>query len=96
MDEFIGWVICFVAVLVVIGFVIDGIVWVVINLWWMLLPIAATVLVWLFYQHPGVRAKREIRAVVTRGNRQRDNIAVATMQAKAEMDRIARNWNNSK
>lgn len=89
----IGWAICFVAALVVVGLVIDGLVWLVINLWWLVL-IVTVVLAWLLYRHPGVQAKRQIKAIVRRGEQQRDDIKAATAMTKAEMDRIARNWKN--
>ncbi|HEX3781438.1 MAG TPA: hypothetical protein VHX38_17395 [Pseudonocardiaceae bacterium] len=93
MAEFVGWVICAVAALAVVGLVIDGIVWLVINAWWLVL-IVMVVLAWLLYRHPGVRAKRQLKVIVKRGEQQRDDIKAATAMTKAEMDRIARNWKN--
>ncbi|TWP45956.1 intracellular growth attenuator family protein [Lentzea tibetensis] len=61
--------------------------------WLVLLGIEVVVLgVWLYFCHPGVRATRAMRASVKQGNQQREEICRATDATKAEMDRIARDW----
>ncbi|MEC3978147.1 hypothetical protein [Amycolatopsis sp. H20-H5] len=93
MDEVWGWLIGLFLVLAAVALVIDGIVWVVINLWWVVLLLASAALLWLICRHPGVRAKRDLRAIVRRGEEVRDEIERATEESEAEMDRIARDWN---
>lgn len=61
--------------------------------WLVLLGIALlTVAVFLYFQHPGVRATRALRASVKQGNQQREEIRRVTEATKVEMDRIAREW----
>ncbi|WP_367133290.1 hypothetical protein [Saccharothrix sp. HUAS TT1] len=72
--------------------IISGLIYVVVNFWWALLLLLVGGAGWLYRYHPGVRAKRELRAAVSRGQEQRERIRNATWRAKADMDRIARDW----
>jgi Flp pilus assembly protein TadB len=92
MEELAGWLACFIVALVAIGLVIEGIIWVLINMWWLLLTVIVVLVIWWVYQHPGVRAKRELKSLVDRGNRVRAEIRQVTEHTKAEMDRVARDW----
>jgi uncharacterized protein (DUF58 family) len=85
-------VIAFFALLALIALLINGVVYLVVNFWWVLLIVLAGGAVWLSLHHPGVRAKRELRQAVKNGDQQRMNIRNATEQTKADMVRIARNW----
>jgi UPF0716 family protein affecting phage T7 exclusion len=61
--------------------------------WWAVLVLFLVVLgVWLYFRHPGVRAKRELRSAVERGNRARESMWQSTARTKAEMDRVAREY----
>ena len=61
--------------------------------WLVLSGIAAMALAaWLYFCHPGVRATRALRASMKHGTQQREEIRRATEATKAEMDRIAREW----
>lgn len=79
--------------LAAIGFLIMGIIWVVANFWWLIVP-ALLLAGWLLVRsgHPAVKGSREIKAAVKRGVEARSDIHTATEHAKAEMDRIARDW----
>ncbi|WP_148088865.1 hypothetical protein [Saccharothrix texasensis] len=82
----------FVLVATVVVFTISGLIYVVENFWWALLLLLVAGIIWLYRHHPGVRAKRALRAAVSRGQEQREHIRDATWRAKADMDRIARDW----
>lgn len=61
--------------------------------WWMILFIALVLLgTWWYVRHPGVKAKRDLRVAVTRGNERRAAIRQTTARTKAEMARIARDY----
>lgn len=61
--------------------------------WLVLLGIGLVALaVRLYLRHPGVRATKAVRASVKRAEEQREEIREATDAAKAEMDRIKRDW----
>lgn len=79
------------ALLVFVGLIIQGLVYLVIHFWWLLLLLLAGAGTWLYFRHPGVRAKRELRDAVKQGEVMRKDIRATTHHAKAEMDRIARN-----
>jgi membrane protein implicated in regulation of membrane protease activity len=92
MEELMGWFFLFIAVLVVVGLAIDGVVLLFIHFWWVIVP-ALLLAAWAWYRHhPGVRAKRELRTAAKRAGQMRQDIRVATEQAKADMYRIARDW----
>ena len=79
-------------ILIVFAAVIQGLVWFAINFWWLLLLGLGGVSALLYLRHPGVRATRALRASVEQGNQQREEIHRATEATKAEMDRVAREW----
>lgn len=85
-------VIAFFALLALFALLINGVVYLVVNFWWVLLIILVGAAVWLCLRHPGVRAKRELREVVSHGQEQREHIREATDRTRADMDRIARDW----
>jgi hypothetical protein len=93
MDEAAGWLIAVVLGFIVFAFVITGVIWLVINFWWVFLLVGVVATAWLVYRHPGVRAKRELKVAVKRGDQLRGDIRTATERAKAEMDEIVRDWN---
>lgn len=93
MDDIAVGCLAFVAAFIAFAFVMTGVLWLVINFWWVFLIIGVAAAAWLIYRHPGVKAKREIKAAVKRGIQARQDIRAATEQTKAEMDRIARDWN---
>lgn len=68
----------------------------VINLWWLVLPVVVLALAWLAVRRPGVRARREITAIVALGDRACADIRAAADRAKSEMDRIARDRGRSR
>lgn len=82
------------ALLVLVGLIVQGLAYLVVHFWWLLLLLLAGVGVWLYFRHPGVRATRALRASVKQGNQQREEIHRATDATKAEMDRIARERRN--
>lgn len=86
-------VIAFFALLALIGLLINGVVYLVVNFWWVLLIVLVGGAVWLCFRHPGVRAKRQLRDAAKRGQVMREDIRITTEQTKADMDRIARQWN---
>jgi membrane protein implicated in regulation of membrane protease activity len=90
----LGWFYLFLVVLAVVGFIIDGLVLFFMYFWWLIIP-ALLLAAFLYYRyHPGVRAKRQLRAAAKQGNQMRGGIRSATEQAKADMNRIARDWRN--
>lgn len=80
--------------LLTFALVAQGVVWLVANFWWLLLPVLAFVVWWIFYLRPALRLKRLLREVEREGLQARRNIRSATNAAKTEMDQIAREWKN--
>lgn len=83
------------ALLILVGLIIQGLVYLVIHFWWLLLLLLAGAGAWLYFRHPGVRAKREMRDAVKQGQVMREDIRATTDYAKAEMERITRDWEQS-
>lgn len=91
-----GWVLAFFFALAVVAYVITGLVLLIVNFWWLILPALLLLGWWWYHRHPGVRAKRELRSAVEQGNQMHQDIRSATARAKADMDRIARDWRSRK
>jgi uncharacterized protein (DUF58 family) len=75
------------------GILIYGLFYLLVNFWWLLLLAGAGA--WLYFRHPGVKLKRELRRVAKSGQQQRGGIKESTAKAKADMDRIMRDWKRS-
>ena len=61
--------------------------------WWVLFIVLALLgVAWWYARHPGVKAKRDLRAAVTRGNETRAAIRQTTARTKTDMARIARDY----
>ncbi|MCP3797988.1 hypothetical protein NLX83_01825 [Allokutzneria sp. A3M-2-11 16] len=100
MDEFLSWVFGFFALMVMLGYAIQGIAWLVASLWWVIVPVLLLVMAMLIagwiYNSPSAKAKRELKAVIKHGNQMIDDIEFATEKTKAAMERIARDWNKQR
>lgn len=90
MDDAAGALVAFVLGIVAFALVVSGLVWIVVHLWPVLVLVAIAALAWRLNRHPGVQARRQIRDAVRQGQEAQAQIRTATEQAKAEMDRIAR------
>jgi hypothetical protein len=96
MDKLFGGFVLFLFGLAAVGYLIMGIIWVIANFWWVIVP-SLLLVGWLVVRsrHPAVKASRQIKLAAKRGDDARADIKAATASAKADMDRIARNWPNS-